>query len=169
MSEQYKVVDGTILTIGNNVKIGYETVIGGIPLMCEKGTHDILYDGTRRVTIEDDVIIGNGVKIMGGYYRDTLIKRGAKIWDECVIGHDCEIGEQAILSTGVILNGEVHVGDWSFIGSGTVVKPQTVVGRFVHVGIGTIVLDDVPDSAQVVGKGPRVIRVNEWRPKNGVE
>jgi len=163
----YVVNDGTVLDKGNNVNIGHGTVIGAFPLMFEKGTHRIIF-GTKKVRIEPDVVIGNNVTIMGGFYGETVIKKGARIWDGTIIGHDCVIGEDAVLSTGVILNGEVIVGDWSFIGSGVIVKPQVTIGKFVLVGIGAVVLGDIHDYGVVVGgeDPPKVIRVNEWRPQD---
>ena len=120
----YKVEEGTILSKGENVIIGHGTVIGAIPLMFKKGTHDLKFDGTRKVVIEDDVAIGNNVTIMGGHYGETIIKKGAKIWDGSIIGHDCIIGEYTAMVTNVTINGEVNVGKWCMIGSGVTIKPK---------------------------------------------
>jgi len=159
----------TILDKGHNVKIGHGTVIGAYPLMFKKGTHKLIF-GTKRVVLEDNVVIGNNVTIMGGFYRDTIIRKGAKIWDGTVIGHDCDIGENVAIATNATLNGEVNVGQWSFISSGVVVKPKVNIGEYVQVGLGAIVLGDIPDRGVVIGgdKPPKVVRINEWKP-NGNE
>lgn len=161
----YVVNPDTVLDKGYNVKIGHGTVIGGYPMMFEKGTRKLIF-GTKRVKIGNNVVIGNNVTIMGGFWDETVIGDNTRIWDGTVIGHDCKIGNNVAIVVNCTLNGRVEVGDWSFIGSGVVVKPRVKIGKYVQVGIGSVVRGDVPEGVVVVGNEnpPRIIRKNEWRP-----
>ncbi|MGH9600324.1 MAG: UDP-3-O-(3-hydroxymyristoyl)glucosamine N-acyltransferase [Terracidiphilus sp.] len=84
------------------------------------------------LTIEDDVEIGANTTIDRGALAETRIRRGAKIDNLVHVGHNCDIGEDAIL---VALTG---ISGSSTIGKGAVLAGQVGIGDHVKVGPGVI-------------------------------
>jgi UDP-3-O-[3-hydroxymyristoyl] glucosamine N-acyltransferase len=89
-----------------------------------------------RLVIEDDVEIGANTTIDRGALDETRIRRGAKIDNLVHIGHNCQIGEDAIIAaqTGlsgsiviensVVLGGQVGIGEHAHIGEGVMLGGQ---------------------------------------------
>ncbi|MFP5277795.1 MAG: UDP-3-O-(3-hydroxymyristoyl)glucosamine N-acyltransferase [Acidobacteriota bacterium] len=84
------------------------------------------------LVIEDDVEIGANTTIDRGALAETRVGRGAKFDNLVHVGHNCEIGEDAIL---VALTG---VSGSSTIGRGAVLAGQVGIGDHAHVGPGVI-------------------------------
>jgi UDP-3-O-[3-hydroxymyristoyl] glucosamine N-acyltransferase len=89
--------------------------------------------------IEDDVEIGANTTIDRGALAETRIRRGVKIDNLVHVGHNCDIGEDAILvaltgisgsssvGKGAVLAGQVGVGDHAQIGPGVILGGQAGV------------------------------------------
>jgi len=84
------------------------------------------------LVIEDDVEIGANCTIDRGALGETRVRRGAKFDNLVHVGHNCDIGEDAIL---VALTG---ISGSSTIGKGAVLAGQVGIGDHVHVGPGVI-------------------------------
>ena len=84
------------------------------------------------LAIEDDVEIGANSTIDRGALAETRIRRGAKIDNLVHVGHNCDIGEDAIL---VALTG---ISGSSTVGRGAVLAGQVGIGDHAHVGPGVI-------------------------------
>ncbi len=84
------------------------------------------------LVIEDDVEIGANCTIDRGALAETRVRRGAKFDNLVHVGHNCDIGEDAIL---VALTG---ISGSSTIGKGAVLAGQVGIGDHVHVGPGVI-------------------------------
>ena len=84
------------------------------------------------LVIEDDVEIGANCTIDRGALGATRVRRGAKFDNLVHVGHNCDIGEDAIL---VALTG---ISGSSTIGNGAVLAGQVGIGDHVHVGPGVI-------------------------------
>jgi UDP-3-O-[3-hydroxymyristoyl] glucosamine N-acyltransferase len=82
--------------------------------------------------IEDDVEIGANCTIDRGALGATRVRRGAKFDNLVHVGHNCDIGEDAIL---VALTG---ISGSSTIGKGAILAGQVGIGDHVHVGPGVI-------------------------------
>jgi len=89
-----------------------------------------------RLVIEDDVEIGANTTIDRGALDETRLRRGAKIDNLVHIGHNCQIGEDAIIAAqtglsgsivienGVVLGGQVGIGEHARIGEGVMLGGQ---------------------------------------------
>lgn len=86
--------------------------------------------GTLR--IEDDVEIGANSTVDRGALKETRIGRGTKMDNLVHVGHNCEIGEDVILVTGVGISGSCTVG------KGAVIAGQVGIGDHAHIGPGVI-------------------------------
>jgi len=84
------------------------------------------------LVIEDDVEIGANCTIDRGALGATRVRRGAKFDNLVHVGHNCDIGEDAIL---VALTG---ISGSSTIGNGAVLAGQVGIGDHAHVGPGVI-------------------------------
>jgi UDP-3-O-[3-hydroxymyristoyl] glucosamine N-acyltransferase len=82
--------------------------------------------------IEDDVEIGANTTIDRGALKQTKIGRGTKMDNLVHVGHNCEIGEDVILVTGVGISGSCTVGN------GAVIAGQVGIGDHAHIGPGVI-------------------------------
>ena len=84
------------------------------------------------LVIEDDVEIGANCTIDRGALGETRVGRGAKFDNLVHVGHNCDIGEDAIL---VALTG---ISGSCTIGKGAVLAGQVGIGDHAHVGPGVI-------------------------------
>lgn len=103
---------------------------------------DTLYP--ERVTIEDDVYLTRGVKILA-HFNPTIPMKEL-------------IGKDSIVKDTVIRRG-------AFVGVNAVINPGVTVGEMAVVAAGAVVVKDVPDYA-IVGGNPAVvigdIRTHAW-------
>jgi UDP-3-O-[3-hydroxymyristoyl] glucosamine N-acyltransferase len=122
-------------TIGNRVMVHAGVVLGadgfGYVRDAKSGAYtQFPQQGT--LVIEDDVEIGANCTIDRGALAETRVRRGAKFDNLVHVGHNCDIGEDAIL---VALTG---ISGSSTIGNGAVLAGQVGIGDHVHVGPGVI-------------------------------
>jgi UDP-3-O-[3-hydroxymyristoyl] glucosamine N-acyltransferase len=100
-------------TIGNRVILQNGAVIGGDGFGFAKRPdgrwHKIVQYAP--VVIEDDVEIQANSCIDRATVGETRIRRGAKIDDLVLVGHACEVGEDAIVCGQVGLAGSTRVGN----------------------------------------------------------
>lgn len=108
-------------TIGNNVTIHANSVIGGDPFYYKKrisGYEKMVPGGS--VVIEDDVEIGALCTIDRGISAETRIGRGTKLDNHVQIGHDTLIGSNCLICSHVGVSGAVVIEDdvtlWGQVG-----------------------------------------------------
>ena len=139
IGEQCRVYPRTVVypgtTIGDHVTIHAGVVLGadgfGYVRDDVTGAHtQFPQQGT--LVIEDDVEIGANCTIDRGALAETRVRRGAKFDNLVHVGHNCDIGEDAIL---VALTG---ISGSSTIGKGAVLAGQVGIGDHAHVGPGVI-------------------------------
>ncbi|MGD0096435.1 MAG: UDP-3-O-(3-hydroxymyristoyl)glucosamine N-acyltransferase [Terracidiphilus sp.] len=123
------------VTLGNRVIVHAGAVLGadgfGYVRDAKTGRYtQFPQQGT--LVIEDDVEIGANTTIDRGALRETRIGRGTKTDNLVHVGHNCEIGEDVILVTGVGISGSCTVGN------GAVIAGQVGIGDHAHIGPGVI-------------------------------
>lgn len=122
-------------TIGNRVMVHAGVVLGadGFGYVRDAGTGAYTqFPQQGTLVIEDDVEIGANCTIDRGALAETRVRRGAKFDNLVHVGHNCDIGEDAIL---VALTG---ISGSSTIGKGAVLAGQVGIGDHVTVGPGVI-------------------------------
>jgi len=151
------------VTIGRNVVIHDGVVIGADGFSYLKGAdgRQVKIPQIGRVVIEDDVEIGANSAVDRAVLDETVIRRGVKIDDLVMVGHNVEVGENSILiaqagiagsskiGRDVILSGQVGVADHVVIGDGAVAAAKSGITK------------DVPAGAMVSGSPHLDIR--DWR------
>jgi UDP-3-O-[3-hydroxymyristoyl] glucosamine N-acyltransferase len=121
--------------IGNRVVVHAGVVLGadGFGYVRDKETGAYTqFPQQGGLMIEDDVEIGANCTIDRGALGATRVRRGAKFDNMVHVGHNCDIGEDAIL---VALTG---ISGSSTIGNGAVLAGQVGIGDHAHVGDGVI-------------------------------
>jgi len=68
------------------------------------------------VVIEDDVEIGANTCIDRSTMGQTVIHRGVKLDNLIQVAHNCEVGENTVMSAQVGLAGSTKIGQWCMVG-----------------------------------------------------
>lgn len=98
--------------VGNNCIVGPQTVFGsdGFGFFTDKtGTHHKISQ-IGRVVIEDNCEFGSYCVVDRAALTDTRIKKGSKFDNIIHIAHNCEIGENALITAGFIVAGSTKIG-----------------------------------------------------------
>jgi UDP-3-O-[3-hydroxymyristoyl] glucosamine N-acyltransferase len=122
-------------TLGNRVIVHAGAVLGadGFGYVRDSATGAYTqFPQQGTLLIEDDVEIGANSTIDRGALKQTKIGRGTKMDNLVHVGHNCEIGEDVILVTGVGISGSCTVGN------GAVIAGQVGIGDHAHIGPGVI-------------------------------
>jgi UDP-N-acetylglucosamine acyltransferase len=144
------------VVLGNNVKIGIGTVLGGDP-------QDLKFRGERTtVEIGDNTVIREYSTINRGTSHSfkTSVGTGCFIMSYVHLAHDCHVGDGVILANGVQLAGHVTVETRATISGVTAVHQFTRIGRFAFVGGCSRVSKDVPPFIKAVGNPMKLYGLN---------
>jgi UDP-N-acetylglucosamine acyltransferase len=126
--------------IGSNNRIFPFAALGIEP-------QDISYKGEpTRLEIGDNNVIREFVTINRGTSKGAGITRVGShilIMAYSHIGHDCFVGDHAMMVNAATLAGHVTVEEWAVIGAMCPVHQFVRVGRHAYIGGGTVVTQDV--------------------------
>ena len=140
-------------TIGNRVILQNGVVVGGdgfgFAKRSDGGWHKIMQNAP--VVIEDDVEIQANSCIDRATVGETRIRRGAKIDDLVLVGHACEVGEDAILCGQVGLAGSTHVGSRAILAGQVGSAGHLEIGEGATITSQSGVPSDVPPGALYSG------------------
>ena len=103
--------------IGNNVTIHAGSVVGADGFGFAPNTEG--YDKIPQigiVVIEDNVEIGANTCIDRSTMGQTTIRKGVKLDNLIQVAHNCEIGENTVMSAQVGLAGSTKIGAWCMVG-----------------------------------------------------
>jgi UDP-3-O-[3-hydroxymyristoyl] glucosamine N-acyltransferase len=144
------------VSIGNRVVIHNGCVIGsdGFGFTPEGGKfHKIPQVGT--VIIEDDVEIGANTTIDRATLKETRIKKGAKLDNLIMVGHNCMVGENTIMAGQAGLSGSTIIGNNVLIGGQVGFAGHTTVGDNAIVGAQSGITKDIPEGIMFSGSPGR--------------
>ena len=134
------VVLGGPSRFGSNNKIYPYAVLGMDP-------QDITYKGEpTRLEVGDNNIIREYVTITRGTTKGgglTRVGSHILIMAYAHIGHDCSIGDRAMLVNAATLAGHVTVEEWAVVGALCPVHQFVRIGAHAYVGGGTTITQDV--------------------------
>jgi UDP-3-O-[3-hydroxymyristoyl] glucosamine N-acyltransferase len=140
-------------TIGNRVILQNGVVVGGDGFGFAKRPdgrwHKIMQYAP--VVIEDDVEIQANSCIDRATVGETRIRRGAKIDDLVLVGHACEVGEDAILCGQVGLAGSTRVGNRCILAGQVGSAGHLEIGDGATITSQSGVPSDVPAGAMYSG------------------
>ena len=158
--ENNVVIQGNV-TIGHRCHIQSQVVIGidGFGYSKDYSTgKKTMIEHFGGVRIGDDVFIASHVNIARGTLDDTTIADGVKIAPSTHIGHNNNIGENAIIICSNLF-GSVTTGKDAYIVASTV-QNQSRVGVHSVVGMGSIVTKPVEDNVIAFGVPAKTVKEN---------
>ena len=103
--------------LGNNVTIHAGSVIGADGFGFAPNTEG--YDKIPQigiVVIEDNVEIGANTCVDRSTMGQTVIHQGVKLDNLIQVAHNCEIGENTVMSAQVGMAGSTKIGSWCMVG-----------------------------------------------------
>ncbi len=149
------VLEGRV-TVGARTRLKTGVVVGAEPM-------DRKYQGEpTAVIIGTDNIIFEYATVHRATGPDNTTTIGDRnfIMSYVHIAHNCRIGSDCVLTSGVLLGGNVEVEDGANIGGGTGVHQFCRIGRLAMVGAHSYVNQDIPPFALAAGNPCRILGIN---------
>lgn len=146
------------MVIGNNVIIHSNAVIGadgfGFAPM-EDGTWKKI-EHTGKVVIEDDVEIGANTCVDKSQMDVTLIRKGAKIDDLCMIAHNVEVGRNTVMAAMTGIAGSTKIGEHCIFGGQSGIAGHITIADNTSLGAQTGVLGSIKTPGQAFMGTPAI-------------
>lgn len=146
--------------IGNNVTIHAGSVIGadGFGFAPNQEGYDKIPQ-IGIVVIEDNVEIGANTCIDRSTMGETIIRKGVKLDNLIQVAHNCEIGENTVMSAQVGLAGSTKVGGWCMVGG------QAGFSGHIHIADKTFIGAQSGVISNTKGNGEQLIGSPAMDPK----
>jgi UDP-N-acetylglucosamine acyltransferase len=126
-----------------------DTTYAGQPTRVQIGDHNIFRE---YVTVNRGTAKGGGLTTLGSHILFLAYSH---------VGHDCTVGDHAMLINAATLAGHVTVGEWAVIGAFSAVHQFCRVGAHAYIGGGTMATKDVlPFSTAVSPRDARTYGLN---------
>ncbi len=149
------VCTGVTLGVENQVHPG--AVIGGPP-------QDLKYEAEpTQLTVGDRNLFREAVTVNRGTVQgggETVIGNDNFLMACCHVAHDCRLGDNVVMSNGVLLAGHVVVEDKAYLCGLAAAHQFATIGRNTYVGGMTRIVHDVPPFMISEGNPQRVRGVN---------
>ncbi len=151
------------VVIGKRVTIHNGCVIGADGFGYVKGPdgRQVKIPQVGGVIIEDDVEIGANTAIDRAALDVTIIRKGVKIDDLVMVGHNVEVGENAILVAQVGISGSSRVGRDAILSGQVGIADHVAIGDGAIAAAKSGITKDVPAGTMVSGS-PH-LDIQEWR------
>jgi len=138
--------------IGNNVTIHSGSVIGADGFGFAPNTEG--YDKIPQigiVIIEDNVEIGANTCVDRSTMGATVIHKGVKLDNLIQVAHNCEIGENTVMSAQVGMAGSTKIGNWCMVGGQAGFAGHIHVADKTFVGAQCGVISNTKGDEQLIG------------------
>jgi len=104
------------------------------------------------VYISDNAYISDNVCVDKSLFEGyTFIGTNAHIDNLVHCAHDCSVGNNAVLTAGVILSGSSKIQDGAWVGPNSTVQNRIIIGENALIGTGSVVTRDVDNDAVAYG------------------
>jgi UDP-3-O-[3-hydroxymyristoyl] glucosamine N-acyltransferase len=141
--------------LGNNVTIHAGSVIGADGFGFAPNAEG--YDKIPQigiVTIEDNVEIGANTCIDRSTMGSTIIRKGVKLDNLIQVAHNCEIGENTVMSAQVGIAGSTKIGSWCMFGGQVGLAGHIQIGDKVFLGAQSGVPGNIKSDQTLIGTPP---------------
>jgi UDP-3-O-[3-hydroxymyristoyl] glucosamine N-acyltransferase len=108
------------------------------------------------VIIEDDVEIGANTCIDRSTMGQTIIRRGVKLDNLIQVAHNCEIGENTVMSAQVGMAGSTKIGAWCMVGGQAGFSGHITVADHTIVGAQSGVIGNTKGNGQQLIGAPAI-------------
>lgn len=126
--------------IGEGVKIFPGAVVGAVPQDLKFKGEDTLAVVGNGTTLRECVTINRGTAAKG----KTVVGDCSLLMAYTHVAHDCNIGNNVIVSNAVQFGGEVVVDDYAVIGGGSLIHQFCHLGKYIMLQGGALVNKDIP-------------------------
>lgn len=151
------------MVIGDRVILHANAVIGadgfGFAPM-EDGTWKKI-EHTGNVILEDDVEIGANACVDKSQMGSTIVRKGSKIDDQCVIAHNVEVGPNTVMAAQTGIAGSTKIGEHCIMGGQVGVAGHITIADNTTIGAQAGVLGNIKESGKVL-MGTPAIPHNEY-------
>lgn len=146
--------------LGNNVTIHAGTVIGadGFGFAPNQEGYDKIPQ-LGIVVIEDNVEIGANTCVDRSTMGQTVVHKGVKLDNLIQVAHNCEVGENTVMSAQVGLAGSTKIGAWCMVGG------QAGFSGHIHVADKTFIGAQAGVISNTKGNGEQLIGSPAIEPK----
>ena len=106
------------------------------------------------VTIEDDVEIGANTCVDRSTMGSTYVRKGVKLDNLVQVAHNCEVGENTVMSAQVGVAGSTKIGKWCMFGGQVGIAGHITIGNKVFLGAQSGVPSSLKDNQTLIGTPP---------------
>ena len=128
------VINWKLLNIGKGNTIGPYVVIGNQAQWKNKKNFGKIIIGNNNVFNEY-----TNIHLPTSLKRKTFIGNNNYIMNSSTIDHDCYLEDYIVLSSNVVLGGNIHIMKNANLGIKTIVHQNQVIGSFSMIGMGSII------------------------------
>jgi UDP-3-O-[3-hydroxymyristoyl] glucosamine N-acyltransferase len=138
--------------IGKNVTIHAGSVIGadGFGFAPNQEGYDKIPQ-IGIVVIEDNVEIGANTCVDRSTMGQTIIHKGVKLDNLIQVAHNCEIGENTVMSAQVGLAGSTKIGAWCMVGGQAGFSGHIKIADKTFIGAQAGVISNTKSGQQLIG------------------
>lgn len=160
---RHHVVIASSVRIGKRCIVKSHAVIGeeGFGVDYDENGHTLRIPHFGGVSIGDDVEIGSGSTVCRGTLNSTVVSDRAKIDDHVHLGHNCEIGEDSIITACACIGGSAKLGRQTWVGLNANIMNGHSMGDRAFAGLGANVTKSVEPDTVVAGNPAKAIRKRE--------
>ena len=143
--------------IGKNVTIHAGSVIGadGFGFAPNQEGYDKIPQ-IGIVVIEDDVEIGANTRVERSTMGQTIIHKGVKLDNLIQVAHNCEIGENTVMSAQVGMAGSTKIGAWCMVGGQAGFSGHIKIADKTFVGAQSGVISNTKDNGEQLIGAPAI-------------
>lgn len=115
------------------------------------------------VTIEDDVEIGANTCVDRSTMGSTYVRKGVKLDNLVQVAHNCEVGENTVMSAQVGVAGSTKIGKWCMFGGQVGIAGHAVIGDRVLTGAQAGIAGSIPKGNVTIQGSPAIDAKNFMR------
>ena len=152
------VYPGAVLLEGTTIEAGVEIAPGAVLGVSGARIVKPLHGDSFRIIHIGGVLVREGaflgancVIVRSVWRRPTTIGRNTFVGNLVNVGHNCVVGDDAMVLPGSVLCGSVNMGDEAIVAPGAVVANQKRLGRGAWVTLGAVATQDVEPGCRVSG------------------
>lgn len=153
---------GPHVLVERDTSIGAECVIHNGAVL-GSDPQDLKYAGEPtklaigdRTVVREYATLNRGTTALGL----TSVGSGCLLMAYTHVAHDCNIGDNVILSNSVNMGGHVNIGEWAIIGGGTQIHQFARIGSHSFIGGASAVRKDIPPFVKASGSPLQLYGLN---------
>lgn len=160
----YVVINDNV-SIGDNVIIHEHSTIGTFPYSVNYDISGHMYNRYvfGAVNIEDNVLISAGCIISRGITGYTTIRKGTRLANGVLVGHDVTIEQECCIGAQVAIAGYVSIGRRSVIWAKSGISNRIHIAPLTTILASSIVTKDVTKSGMILCGFPAIDKNKYWR------